>query len=277
MLLLGWGLISAVGFVLVVIAKSGFASFAGVQMILWPLMISVPLLLSLIARSVGWQPDRLWPEQEHASIKDRIDELLASLGGRPSGAVDPKVLRGLHYARDFPKMLGWIKNSMGLGLRVGLRITEGTKEGAPMWIELPKPLPPIGSQAFKGTRVVVNAAKEVIGQRSFEWIVAGFAHELSHVVLTSLDHPLQDDEKAVDLTAMILGYDLFMVGARESRIEVSRRRRTERVEWLGYLTIAERDFARSYLRKIRRETEAGSTISAFCKWIFPAIHTAIKE
>src|SRR5262249_9385209 len=32
------------------------------------------------------------------------------------------------------------------------------------------------------------------------------AHELSHIVLESIQHPLKKEEKAVDLTAMLLGF-----------------------------------------------------------------------
>jgi hypothetical protein len=55
--------------------------------------------------------------------------------------------------------------------------------------------------------------RDLLETKPFGWVVAGFAHELSHVVLFSIGHPLQHEEKAVDLTAMILGYPTFVEGA----------------------------------------------------------------
>jgi hypothetical protein len=55
--------------------------------------------------------------------------------------------------------------------------------------------------------------RDLLETKPFGWIVAGFAHELSHVVLFSIKHPLQHEEKAVDLTAMILGYLTFIESA----------------------------------------------------------------
>src|SRR5262249_40133244 len=116
-------------------------------------------------------------------------------------------------------MLGWIKQSMKLDLRVGLRIVNAAGPSPPMWIETPRPMPAFGTAEFCRTRVVVNARRDLLETRPFTWIVAGFAHELAHVVLFSIDHPLQHQEKAVDLTAMILGYQLFVADAEVTRIE----------------------------------------------------------
>jgi hypothetical protein len=85
-------------------------------------------------------------------------------------------------------------------------------------------------------------------------MAAGFAHELAHVVLCSINHKLQEDEKAVDLTAMILGYDKFMSKATSTMTEwVGFNTTRYRTEWLGYLTIPERQFAEAYIGKLRRK------------------------
>jgi hypothetical protein len=108
-----------------------------------------------------------------------------------------------------------------------------------MWIELPEPMPVFGTAEFNETKVIVNARRDILETRPFAWVVAGFAHELSHVVLFSIGHRLQHDEKAVDLTAMILGYQYDICDA-------------ETEEWrLGYLTSAEALAASQYIAKIR--------------------------
>lgn len=165
-------------------------------------------------------------------------------------------------------MLGWIKNSMGLDLRVGFRIVDSPEPSAPMWIETPKYMPAYGTREFRNTRVIVNVRRDLLETKPFGWVVAGFAHELSHVVLFSIGHPLQHEEKAVDLTAMILGYPTFVESAE---VTVTKGRlssaimallllpigiifwagTSSRTTRLGYLTKSEAAFARNLLGNTR--------------------------
>jgi hypothetical protein len=165
-------------------------------------------------------------------------------------------------------MLGWIKNSMQLELRVGLRIVDAPDAAPPMWIETPQQMPAYGTAEFKRMRVVVNVRREVLETKPFVCVVAGFAHELSHVVLFSIGHRLQRQEKAVDLTAMILGYQSFIADAEVTKTEgrilsvllmilllpfgVLFWRGTSRKTWrLGYLTRGETTFAPQYLARAK--------------------------
>ena len=55
--------------------------------------------------------------------------------------------------------------------------------------------------------------RSFLEQRPFDEVSIGIAHELSHLVLDSIKHPLRHCEKAVDLTAMMLGFRrLFATG-----------------------------------------------------------------
>ncbi|MGD0184295.1 MAG: hypothetical protein ABSC25_03490 [Roseiarcus sp.] len=201
-------------------------------------------------------------------IRDYLDELLNSLGGA-SPPIDPSVLKSLYGRRDYAAMLGWIKNSMRLDLRVGLRIVDAPEPSPPMWIETPQPMPAYGAAGFRNARVIVNARRDALEAKSFVWVVAGFSHELSHVVLFAIGHRLQRDEKAVDLTAMILGYPSFVGAAEIARSQglvwsillaiallpagVLFWRGPPRKTWrLGYLTRAEAAAARDYLAQGRR-------------------------
>ena len=136
---------------------------------------------------------------------------------------------------------------MRLDLPVGLRIVDRPETSPPMWIELPDPMPAFGTAEFNETRVIVNARCDILETKPFPWVVAGFAHELSHVVLFSIRHRLQDDEKAVDLTAMILGYQYDICDAEftETKGELSEKWR------LGYLTSTEALAASRHIAKIR--------------------------
>ena len=63
------------------------------------------------------------------------------------------------------------------------------------------PWPVTVAERFRRVRVIVTSMRVLEG-KSFACVVAGFSHELSHVVLCATGHRLQHDEKAVDLTAM---------------------------------------------------------------------------
>jgi hypothetical protein len=105
-------------------------------------------------------------EPEHQVIKAYIDDLLNSFGGAVP-TIQPDVLKKLYIQKDYPAMLGWIKNSMRLELRVGLRIVEEINEN-PMWIEISKPIPVIGTREFKNTRVTVNVTRDTIDSKPFD-------------------------------------------------------------------------------------------------------------
>jgi hypothetical protein len=150
-------------------------------------------------------------------IRGHLAELLKNFSLTPP--IDPSVLQTLHDRKDYAAMLGWIKNSMRLDLRVGLRIVDGSDAAPPMWIEVPQSMPAYGTAAFRRTRVIVNVRRDVLEAKSFVCVVAGFSHELAHVVLFSARHRLQHDEKAVDLTAMILGYQAFVGSAEVTKTE----------------------------------------------------------
>jgi hypothetical protein len=152
------------------------------------------------------------------AIHQYLDELIKSIGG-VNPPIDYAILLKLYERRDYPAMLGWIKNSMYLNIGVALRIVNGSETSAPMWIEMPNPMPRYGSVEFRRARVVVNARRDILETKPFAFVVAGFAHELSHVVLCSTGHRLQRNEKAVDLTAMVLGYQRFISDAEVTKTE----------------------------------------------------------
>ena len=65
-----------------------------------------------------------------SNIREYLDELIKSFALCPP--IRPSALKTLYDRRDYPAMLGWIKNSMNLNLPVGLRIVDRPETSPPM-------------------------------------------------------------------------------------------------------------------------------------------------
>jgi hypothetical protein len=181
---------------------------------------------------------------------DKINSYLALLHGSLGGSrasVSPIKLRELHDRHDYTGMVKLIRDGMGLDLRVRVAlVNHGGPNGAPAWIKRPDPFPRNGTPEFKRTVVTVHLRKAFLLKYKFEHVVMAIAHELSHVVLFRIGHPLEKVEEAVDLTAMLMGYSEFYFNGFELL-------RTERLGTLGYLTGDEIRYAAGVLgRPIER-------------------------
>jgi len=59
--------------------------------------------------------------------------------------------------------------------------------------------------------------KSLLENHTSDQVSIAIAHELSHVVLESIKHPLRKCEKAVDLTAMLLGFSRLYESASHTK------------------------------------------------------------
>jgi hypothetical protein len=195
-------------------------------------------------------------------IQSYIAQLRKSLGGIQPVSEDR--LRALFEQQDYTGMVRLVRDNMKLDLRVrvGL-VNEGGPVGAPAWVSAPKPMPRFGTIEFEKTLVTVFLRKSFVRSHKFEQVTIAIAHELAHIVLFGIGHPLQETEEAVDLTAMLLGYrDLYVAGsfveiiptAFWPRLGLFIERNFERIErrtyrTLGYLTPEEVRYAAVVLGK----------------------------
>jgi hypothetical protein len=101
-------------------------------------------------------------------------------------------------------------------------------------------LPPYGTPAFRDLKLTMYLRKSFLVQSDYDEAAVAIAHELSHVVLESIGHPLREEEKAVDLTAMLLGFGLLYKTACHKELHYHGGMTEKR---LGYLTPAEVDAA----------------------------------
>jgi hypothetical protein len=137
-------------------------------------------------------------------------------------------LRSLHAAQDYKGVVALIKKTMKIECRlvvawVNSGATKGMEE-APAWIRTPDPMPIYGTKAFRELTLTMFLRKSKLEQWSHDQMAIVVAHELSHVVLNSIGHPLRGCEKAVDLTAMVLGFQrLYVSGSyKEQRLQNSK-------------------------------------------------------
>src|SRR5205085_1445737 len=104
-------------------------------------------------------------------------------------------------------MVQLIKKTLNIDvkLRIGWVKTGGPRD-APAWVKLPSNMPLYGSKAFREMTLTMFLRKEFLQHSAYDEVAIGIAHELSHIILDSISHPLRREEKAVDLTAMLLGF-----------------------------------------------------------------------
>lgn len=173
-----------------------------------------------------------------------------------------KALRTLREKRDYKGMVRLVKKAMNveIDLRV-LWVRDGTasdqsRSQAPAWVRMPLEMPTYGSAAFKELRLDICLRRSFLDQSTYDQIAIVIAHELSHIVLASIKHPLRECEKAVDLTAMLLGF---------RRLYVSGCNRTlgNNELHLGYLDVREVMSAHNILAKLQKENLASRIISIF--------------
>jgi hypothetical protein len=196
-------------------------------------------------------------------IESHLRQLLMVLPRVPPISVGH--LKRLHKARDYDAMVRFIRSAMSLeiGLSVGWVNAGGPKDNpdAPAWVELPVHLgdmPYHGTAAFKSAKLNLFFRKSFLDRSEYDEVAMAIAHELSHVVLASIRHPLWKEEKAVDLTAMILGFRLIHQSAcyKERRCG-----RTISYRRLGYLSQDEVHLANRILEQNDRPLKTGAPLA----------------
>jgi len=86
-------------------------------------------------------------------------------------------------------------------------------EGITAQVSIPSYLPLYGTPGLNGFPISVKISDNCLEYP--ETFMAIMAHELSHIVLHSLRHKQKDNEFYTDLTAMILGFSLVILGGRK--------------------------------------------------------------
>jgi hypothetical protein len=187
-------------------------------------------------------------------VESYLALLLRSLKAQRS--IDDTELRKLHHAGDIAGMVRFVRKWLHLELPVTIGFVNGGGDPtAPAWIRLPKQMPHYGHDALKRTRAILFIRRSFLEESQFPLVVVAIAHELCHVVLNAIGHTLREQEEAVDLTAMILGFgQLYVEAARICQSNGSS---------LGYLTGKEVRHAQYIISRERDRRSLGRRSRTF--------------
>jgi len=110
-------------------------------------------------------------------------------------------------------------------------------------VAIPRNLPLYGSATLSRFPITLK-----VSENCADWplaFMAVIAHELSHVLLASLNHPQKENEFYTDLTPMVLGYSRLMEEGRKcTETTTSGNVTTTQTTTYGYLTDEQFSFAR---------------------------------
>jgi hypothetical protein len=177
----------------------------------------------LIARSFAQFTLRAKHREEimrQALVESYINQLRASFG-RLRTPVTEEELRALYDTGDYAGMVSHIQRTLRLDVTMRLGLVNKGGPNAPAWVEAPVPMPMYGTAEFRQLIITMYLRKAFLARGSFDEVVMAIAHELCHVVLDAIAHPLQNQEEAVDLTAMLLGFrDFYVTGCRSVRRKI---------------------------------------------------------
>lgn len=200
--------------------------------------------------------------------------------------VSVKKIKALHDKGDLGGVVKLIRRTMNVNVRLTVHWTNAEPPSglgdAPAWIRRPQKMPYYGTRAFNEVTADLFIRKEFANTRPYDQFALMVAHELSHIVLDSIEHPLRLEEKAVDLTAMLLGFSYLYRRASRSVQQVDYK--TYQRNQLGYLSDLELDEACNILlpASVRRKRAVASYARAsagllilvgvvFSAWAIPTL------
>ena len=185
-------------------------------------------------------------------LESYIDSLRLSFGPlRPP--IEEDRLRHEYNRQDYAAMVNYIRGALHLDMRVLLGLVNGGGERAPAWVVVPRRIPMLGTLEFRQTLITMYLRKSFVTEGCFEEVACAIAHELCHILLDSVRHPLHKQEEAVDLADMLMGFrDFYITGCRTIRNVSSQKDAMEglsvrEVRTQGYLTFDEVSYAATYM------------------------------
>lgn len=143
---------------------------------------------------------------KESDLVKTLEELKKTFG-KPRPPINPSSLISLCEQKEYGKVVLGVSRSLNLNmpLKIGY-VDSGGPKRAVAWVLLPHPMPMYGTENFKNFLITVLIRKTFLKEAPSLSVLFALSHELSHIILEGLRHPLAHMEEAVDLTAMYLGY-----------------------------------------------------------------------
>lgn len=142
----------------------------------------------------------------------------------------------LFNKKKYAELISEMKRHMGIFCKLSVKyISTDVSEGkSPAYVLLPDFFPAFGSTTYTNMTISLVFYADLL--KSFHKFSMMIAHELSHVVLHSINHPLKKSEEATDIAAMILGFSREYELGHTTFFETETRKILFKV---GYLTFEE--------------------------------------
>ena len=120
--------------------------------------------------------------------------------------------------------------------------TGESSDGIIAQVNIPDNLPLYGSLKLNNYPIEVHLTSSILYNNDV--FIGVMAHELSHVVLHSLQHPKRENEFFTDLTAMILGFSILMGKGRVTKeTTIADNIKTVHTRKYGYLSDSQFNYA----------------------------------
>ncbi|MFC1608860.1 hypothetical protein ACFL2R_00650 [Patescibacteria group bacterium] len=145
-----------------------------------------------------------------------LNGLVSNLGLRDGlGSNELSQARGLYDNKEYGKCLGVLKKNFRFSPTIHMFRKKDQKVGT--HVVVPEPFPRIGTPAYSKLIVEFHIHYQTINI-SFETFITAVTHELSHLVLDSIQHHARRNELAVDMLPLVFGFeDIVKKGRKVDR------------------------------------------------------------
>lgn len=185
-----------------------------------------------------------------------VRELVRTLAKDPGiqGVVDLRHFRDSNGGTTRPELIAAIAHAMGLSdIKLTVEIDAvDLPENVAACVSKPTLFPRKGSYAYRNTRFHMRLSPG-LSRAPFSTRVYAIAHECAHLVLESIRHPLRESERAVDVTAMVMGFAEYTTAGASYTFysQIGPLRIPSGSVRTGYLTLDEVDEAMTLIRHLR--------------------------
>ncbi len=120
--------------------------------------------------------------------------------------VDQRLLNDYFEAKKYAQLISEMKKHLSIPCRLNVKCLKHAPELVAK-IDMPHNFPLYGTKDYEKLVLTMKFNKDLLN--NFHAFVLAISHELSHIVLYSLNHPLKRSEVATDITAIWLGFSYF--------------------------------------------------------------------